>query len=69
MSATLRQGVPVSRWWPAAIGGRTPVQAAGRRRQRHTLHTSLATHAGHQLSGRRSFRNQRTVNPLIALCK
>jgi len=33
------------------------------------LDASLATFAGHQLSGRRSFRKQRTVNPLIALCK
>ena len=27
--------------------------------------TSVATHAGHQLSGRRSFRKRRTVNPLM----
>jgi hypothetical protein len=33
------------------------------------LDASLATFAGHQLSGRRSFRKRRTVNPLIALCK
>jgi hypothetical protein len=33
------------------------------------IDTSLATSAGHQPSGGRSFRKQRTVNPLIALCK
>jgi hypothetical protein len=31
--------------------------------------TSLATGAGHQPSGRRTVRKQRTVDPLIALCK
>jgi hypothetical protein len=30
------------------------------------IDTSLATCVGHQLSGRRSFRKQRTVNPPIA---
>jgi hypothetical protein len=30
------------------------------------IDTSPATCTGHQPSGRRSFRNQRTVNPLIA---
>jgi hypothetical protein len=29
-----------------------------------TIDTSLATYAGHQPSGGRSFRKQRTVNPL-----
>ena len=33
------------------------------------INTSLATDAGHQLSGEWSFGKQRTVNPLIALCK
>jgi hypothetical protein len=37
------------------------------------IDTGLATGAGHQPSGKRPserpFRKQRTVNPLIALCK
>jgi hypothetical protein len=43
-------------------------EAAGHLAGRQTAaDTSLATCAGHRLSGRQSFRKQRTVNPLLLL--
>jgi hypothetical protein len=44
-------------WWRRAVRGRTPLRASD------AADTGLATRVGHQPSGRRSFRKQRTVNP------
>jgi len=58
-------------WWPAC-GRRPDIRpglASDRRRHQYGHRHSLATCAGHQPSGRRSFRKQRTVNPLMAPCE
>jgi hypothetical protein len=57
-------------WWPA--GERWPDIRSEHQIAADTsmvTDTSVATCAGYSPSGRRSFREQRTVNPLIALCK
>jgi hypothetical protein len=46
------------------VGGRTPVRGVRSPRTSAWPQTSPSACAGHQPSGRRSFRKQRTVNPL-----
>jgi hypothetical protein len=50
------------RWWQV-VGQPSGFQIAADTGM--TIDTSLATCAGHQPSGGRSFRKQRTVNPLV----
>jgi hypothetical protein len=67
MSAVAAAGTTTCpRWWPA--DSRRPDTCPWRQTAADTsmaADTSVAMCAGHQPSGRRSFRKQRTVNPQV----
>ena len=67
MSAVAAAGIiHVHAWWP--VCGRRPDIRPGQiaADTGMAIDTSLATCVGHRPSGGRSFRKQRTVNPLMA---